>query len=566
MDTRPDNVKPTSPNDKDEWLKACGMGQVEQVKSMLDEKRVDLYEGLSKACGGNHVTVIRLLLDHGVEECTPGLAVACEAGHQEAAQLMLDHNADIEAGLDYACRGGQTAMVHFLLDKGAHHFDRGLVGACLGHHMELVHLMISKGATDFYKGLWIACQQGFMDLVELMLGKGAHFFDEPFTVACKHGHLPEAKLMLAKGATCTSRHFKDACEEGHANIVQLTLDKLLQLPGFNSHLFEGFHNACRHGHVEIVQLLMDTNPVLSARPKIIQQGLVEACVSGNQVVYQLMLDKGAKLDLCAFKAACGNGHQHLVQLILDDDKDIRGGNNATIDSGANEAAINGHMDLVRFLVLKGARIVDMRAYKTVCNSGRADILHLLLDRMRTYDHWTDGLIGACEQGHVDTVSLLLGQELPRDYDYDALLTAACCGSSIPIVQLVLAKAGPGLELLQNQSTLSLVLEIGHLNMVQFLVQWKKDHGLLVHVGVRFGAINSVLVFLCREWLVEQSIPPIGNVTLERSLCLVQQGVYPSLIKSFRLQVSITALVVNAMSCTDLQCVPRVIHCLIYEYL
>lgn len=550
------------------WFEACRTGKMDEIKAMLAEKPYDYDLGLAEACRENRIDVIQLLLQHGAADYTRGLNAACQYGHPEAAQLMLDKGASIDHGFAYACRYGQLPMVHFLIQKGADclngYVNAGLVNACLGHHMDIVQFMLSKGATNYDKALWAASKGGFMDLAELMLDKGATKVNEAFSAACRSGHAAIARLLLTKGAACIASTLTHACTNGHTEIVRLLLEHKDKIVDFKRHTRSVFRMACRHGYAEVLQLIL---PLVTLDGPLASQGLGEACSSGNETIFRLMLEKGAEPDWDAFQMACKKGHLHLVRLLIDrgpyyteDDADDR-------STGAFEAAVNGHMDLVHFLVCNGAAILGEQGFQMVCSSGRVDIVKLLLDQGWNHYDIDTGLVAACEEGHLEIATLLLDRELPADYDYTVILAAACHGGSIPIIQLILTKAGKDRDLFYDGFTFSLASESINLEVVQFILSQRIERGCSrPKVWPDFSAINSVLVLLCREFLVDQSRPPLGHVTTDRTLYLIEHGVYPSLFVNSVVKKDIMELVLRFMSDTALTCIPVAVHGLIYQYL
>lgn len=80
---------------------------------------------------------------------------------------------DVNAGLIYACNGGNTNIVQLMIERGANNWDYALSGACEYGHMDIVEHMIEKGATDWNWGLFYSCKGGHMAIVRLMIEKGA---------------------------------------------------------------------------------------------------------------------------------------------------------------------------------------------------------------------------------------------------------------------------------------------------------------------------------------------------------------------------------------------------------
>ena len=123
-----------------EMMAAITQGRIEDVKSLLNDKSVDINEknstgwtALQYASHKDHCDVVELLLDNGadiearISDCyvTP-LIRACYNGHMSIVELLLDRGADIHAvsknsihSLYHACNKGHDSVVKLLLKHGA---------------------------------------------------------------------------------------------------------------------------------------------------------------------------------------------------------------------------------------------------------------------------------------------------------------------------------------------------------------------------------------------------------------------------------------------------------------
>ena len=154
---------------------ACGLGQVDRVRSFLREDPNALHSrlGLPKSspihwaaiCG--QTEVLRLLLKSGANpnaktlRGSTALLFASANGHLDAVRLLIAKGADVTARanplggvtpLHSAAYNGKVEVVKFLLDKGASTAD-----------------MDSEGGTALHS----AAQGGSANMAELLLRRGA---------------------------------------------------------------------------------------------------------------------------------------------------------------------------------------------------------------------------------------------------------------------------------------------------------------------------------------------------------------------------------------------------------
>jgi len=153
---------------------ACQEGQVEIVKSLLNDQRVDINKARTNGE-------------------TP-FYTACYYGYTEVVELLLnDDRIDINIILD----GGVTPFYI----------------TCQEGHIEIVKLLLNdnrievnetrnSGATPFF----FACECGHIEIVKLLLNdprvdvnKATEDSITPISIACSEGHIQIVKYMLASG-------------------------------------------------------------------------------------------------------------------------------------------------------------------------------------------------------------------------------------------------------------------------------------------------------------------------------------------------------------------------------
>jgi len=90
----------------------------------------------------------------------------------------------------------------------------------------------------------------------------------------------------------------------------------------------------------------------------------------------MMIDKGAYCTYSSMKFACGSGNINLVNILIE--------NNSSINcievwnGGLHGACKNGYVDIVELMLAKGAQCKF--GFDIACKYGHVDVIKLLIDR------------------------------------------------------------------------------------------------------------------------------------------------------------------------------------------
>lgn len=226
--------------------------------------------------------------------------------------------------------------------------------------------IVKQGNIDFVKKyimmrtlpndnrIYEACEAGHLDIADFLMNEKRKYekarnylgsghkndLDKCLSGACKGGHKDIVKLMISEGATNLYGAFHTACCGGHMDVVEL-------LRGYGIKFWNyGLRSACQGGNMNIINL------VISMGDHDWNDGLTGACQGGHLDIAKLMIEKGNDVhgnnvyeyDYCfAFYYACMGGNIDVVKFISE--KYIG-------KSGLNEAYINGHTDVVEFILSK----------------------------------------------------------------------------------------------------------------------------------------------------------------------------------------------------------------------
>ncbi|XP_031786075.1 ankyrin repeat and KH domain-containing protein mask isoform X6 [Nasonia vitripennis] len=488
-------------------IEACSDGDARTVQRLLTEGQ-SVHEttaegksllSLASSAGYSDLAQVLLAMNANVEDrgikgdCTP-LMEAASAGHVDIVSLLIAHGADVNAQstsgntpLMYGCAGGHEEVVKVLLEAGANvedHNENGhtpLMEAASAGHVSVAKILLEHGAginthsNEFKESaLTLACYKGHLDMVRFLLEAGAdqeHKTDEMHTAlmeASMDGHVEVARLLLDSGAQVNmpTDSFESpltlaACG-GHVDLAMLLIERGANIEEVNDEGYTPLMEAAREGHEEMVALLLSQGANINAQTEETQEtALTLACCGGFLEVADFLIKAGADIELGA-------------------------------STPLMEAAQEGHLDLVRYLLETNANVhaqtqTGDTALTYACENGHTDVADLLLQFGADLEHESEGgrtpLMKACRAGHLCTVQFLISKRADvnrqtTNNDHTPL-SLACAGGHLAVVELLLSQSADPFHKLKDNSTMLIeAAKGGHTSVVQLLLDY--PHSIMMN--------------------------------------------------------------------------------------
>ena len=193
-----------------------------------------------------------------------------------------------------------------------------------------------------YSLLHIAAQEAHDEVVQLLLDKGVD--------------------VNVQGGECGNA-LQVPCSKGHIQIVQLLLDRGADINFQNEYNENPLLVASSKGYIQIVQLLLDRGADLNAQSEgYYGNALQAASWSGNIEIVQILLDRGADVNAqsgyCgnALEAAVGRNEIKIVQILLDQGADVNAQSEGHNGNVLQVASMNGNIEIVQILLDHGADV------------------------------------------------------------------------------------------------------------------------------------------------------------------------------------------------------------------
>ncbi|XP_065826102.1 death-associated protein kinase 1-like isoform X2 [Oscarella lobularis] len=455
-------------------MMACQEGHLDTVQ-LLVSKQCDINIRKKNSGTALHVAsfygksaVTEYLIDHcGVNvndqdnDGWTSLMLACPKGHFYTVRLLVSKQCDINirtkdgwTALHVASFSGQTAVTEYLIDHCG--------------------VNVNDQNNDGRTSLMFACQKGHLDTVQLLVSKQCDI-----NIRDKNG-LTALHVASFNGQTAVTKYLIDhcgvnvddqdndgwtslmcACQEGHLKTVQLLVSKQCDINIRTKNGSKTLHVASSNGQTAVTEYLIDHCGVnVDEQTNGGWTSLMHACQKGHLDTVQLLVSKQCDINIrdknsgTALHVASFNGQSAVAEYLIDhcgvnvDDQDNDGWTLLMY------ACKNGHLDTVQLLVSKQCNINirtkdGSKALHVASSNGQTAVTEYLIDHCgvnvneQNNDGWTS-LMMACEEGHLDTVQLLVSKQcdinIGTKSGKTALFLSCSCGQN-DIAEFLIKRKG-----------------------------------------------------------------------------------------------------------------------------
>eukprot|EP00123_Amoebidium_parasiticum_P010521 comp20160_c0_seq1/m.24950 comp20160_c0_seq1/g.24950 ORF comp20160_c0_seq1/g.24950 comp20160_c0_seq1/m.24950 type:complete len:969 (-) comp20160_c0_seq1:35-2941(-) len=256
---------------------------------------------------------------------------------------------------------------------------------------------LSKADLDRRTPLHVAAAEGRVGAVEFLIEQKVdvnavdRWGNTPLEEAINNGHFETAQLIREHGGTAKHELGDRMCE--YASKGDLENIKLLVQAGTNVNSkstrskHTALHMAAAEGHIDVVKFLLSHGAEVNIVDRWGHTPLKNALDNHHKDIVALLTQKGAQAvsydtDALELNKACALGELHKVKALIEwrgldvNMKDYDG--RAPIHVAASE----GHLDVVQYLVSKGANVEikdrwGFNAYQNALQNGHPEIAHFL---------------------------------------------------------------------------------------------------------------------------------------------------------------------------------------------
>jgi len=267
-------------------------------------------EPLQAAAMRGHVSITRTLLSNGASVNGTGglygtaLQAAAHRGHQKVVGILLDAGADAHQGgfsrdaFHAASEGGHEEVVRLLLDKGFKIRHDGLVTMCAMIPPSPYKHLLRDASPNRYNGTKSAWdhQPKSKDWRQLAsTTDSSHVVERMRGVVVSELEtvLPYRERLEYRRLDEPSYALPAAAAKGHVNVVKLLFGQLNKMDITKSEIVDAFKEACKNGHEEVVNILISDQ----IEVQDLQDAHAAAALNGHMTVVNFLIDHEDKLGL-----------------------------------------------------------------------------------------------------------------------------------------------------------------------------------------------------------------------------------------------------------------------------
>uniref|UniRef100_A0A8C5WYX9 Ankyrin repeat and KH domain containing 1 n=1 Tax=Laticauda laticaudata TaxID=8630 RepID=A0A8C5WYX9_LATLA len=374
--------------------------------------------------------------------------------------------------------------------------NRSLAEACSDGDVNAVRKLLDEGRSvnehteEGESLLCLACSAGYYELAQVLLAMHANVEDRgnkgditPLMAAASGGYVDIVKLLLVHCADVNAQSSTALLIERGANLEEV-----------NDEGYTPLMEAAREGHEEMVALLLlnltsesnefkrkqcYTKEEMECKCFLLFFNNYNYCFIGANINAQTEETQETALTL-----ACCGGFSEVADFLIKAGADIELGCSTPL----MEAAQEGHLELVKYLLAAGANVhattaTGDTALTYACENGHTDVADVLLQAGADLEHESEGgrtpLMKAARAGHLCTVQFLIskGANVNRataNNDH-TVVSLACAGGHLAVVELLLAHGADPTHRLKDGSTMLIeAAKGGHTNVVSYLLDYPNN--------------------------------------------------------------------------------------------
>lgn len=309
-------------------------------------------------------------------------------------------------------------------------------------------------------------------------GEGGNYLDSRLSTACHIGDLAKVKRLIEQGVE-TEGEFRtamvEACRYGQLEIVKylVSIGASLERAG-EYHGHTPVTAACLHGNLELVKYLNSIGADMESKGEWMYPFRL-ACKGGHIKIIKYLISIGIrskKMYNEGIRSATHNGHFKLADYLIS----IGGDCNAGISDKIGGVKLNA----LKYLASVGADVTNEDEYKLLhhaCTKGKLEMVKYLISlKVPTSD---DAIDGAIMEGHIDVVKYLLsvGAEIcecgEAEYDLEDYLDHFCETGGLKMVKF-LVSLGSDVHDGGDGHPIRMAGEHGHLEIVKYLISIGAD--------------------------------------------------------------------------------------------
>ena len=205
-------------------------------------------------------------------------------------------------------------------------------------------------------------------------------------IACEYNHFDAAKYLITKGASVNVA-LSRACESGNLNGVRFLTENGADVNKKDDHGRHPFNIAMEKRDVEIMDFLKKNGVIVDINQVWVSKEfstilLGPACDANDLTFLKWFVDNGAEVNQpMMLRRLCENGHAEIVKFLIEKGADV----NSMVDDDRSplaSAVFKNHFNIVKMLVERGADVNqkchDITLFEIAYDKGFLDIAKYLI--------------------------------------------------------------------------------------------------------------------------------------------------------------------------------------------